>query len=302
MQISPTTLEDLQIRFNRIVSGNDDLKLSNKSVEIFRQMLTDPAATSVKTISELANEFGIHRSFLTRLAQKLGFKGFPEFQSVFRRELKGKTNFYTRQVEKYLQRDRVSSEFEKSTLEEVSTAEWSNILFAMENFDGKVFEAVVSSLMDARRISVLGLRGSYPVAYYLGYYLKMIRDDVSIAGMSGHILAEEIGNLYPGDLLLAISAAPYTKSTVEACHIAHELGIDIIAITDSQISPLINYAKHTLFGACKGNYFFTPLISFTMYVEALLTELIKKSGHISITTLKKKERIFAKMDTEIGKK
>jgi hypothetical protein len=39
-----------------------------------------------------------------------------------------------------------------------------------------------------------------------------------------------------------------------------------------------------------------------MYVEALLTELIKKSGHISITTLKKKERIFAKMDTEIGKK
>jgi len=265
-------------------------------------MLVDPGATSVKTISELADELAVHRSSLTRLAQKLGFNGFPDFQAVFRRELKGKTNFYTNQVEKFLQKETGSDECDKPIIEEVSSTEWSNFLQAMENFDEKDFEAVADSLMGARRVALLGLRGSYPVAYFLGYYLKMIRDDVSIIGMAGHILAEEIGNLHPGDVLLAISAAPYTKSTINACRMAGNLGVDVMAITDSRMSPLKDVAKHTLLAACKGAYFFTPQTSLMVYAESLLAAVVKKSDETAINNLKKKEMIFAEMDSEIGNK
>jgi len=302
MITSPLNLEELQAKFNRISKGEDEVKLRKKSVEILRQMLVDPAVTSVKTITELADDFAVHRSSLTRLAQKLGFKGFPELQSIFRREIKNKTSFYTNQVGKYLQGDMGSGKCDQSAIEEVSTTEWSNLLLAMENFDENVFEAVADALLDARRVAVLGLRGSYSVAYFLGYYLKMIRDDVAILGMSGHILAEEMGNLYPGDVLLAISEAPYTKNTIDACRIAHSMGVEIVAVTDSQMSPLINYATHTLLASCKGDYFFTPLISLMIYAEAILSALIRKSGDVAINNLKKKEMIFSKMDYEIDPK
>ncbi len=302
MRKQPINLEALRTRFHQIVKGEDELRLSSKALAFLEKMLVDPAGTSVKTISELADELGTHRSSLTRLAQKLGFEGFPEFQAVFRREVTGKTNFYTNQVEKYLQKVAGTQSAEKSIIEQIASTEWSNLLLAMEKFDSQQFEATVASVLEARRVSVLGLRGSYPVAYFLGYYLKMIRDDVSIAGTGGHILAEDLGNLHPGDLLFAISAAPYTKRTVDACHIAHDLGIDIIALTDSEMSPLTNYAKYTLLSSCKGNYYFTPLISLMIYAEALLAAIIGKSGEVSLRNLKTKEMIFAKLDIEIGRK
>lgn len=302
MVTAPLNLEELQAKFNRINKGEDEVKLRKKSLDILRQMLVDPAVTSVKTIAELTDEFAVHRSSLTRLAQKLGFKGFPEFQSIFRREIKNKTSFYTNQVAKYLQRDMGSGKCDKSTIEEVSTTEWSNLLIAMENFDEEIFEAVADSLLDARRVAVLGLRASYSVAYFLGYYLKMIRDDVAILGIGGHILAEEIGNLHPGDVLLVISAAPYTKNTIDACQVAHDMGVEIVAMTDSRMSPLIDFAKHTLLASCKGNYFFTPSISLMIYAEAILSALIRQSGDVAINNLQKIEKIFSKMDYEIDPK
>ncbi len=299
---SPLNLEELRAKFNRITKGEDEVTLRGKSVEILRQMLADPAVTSVKTATELADDFAVHRSSLTRLAQKFGFKGFPEFQSIFRREFKNKTSFYTNQVGKYLQGEMGSEKCHKSTIEEISTTEWSNFLLAMENFDEEVFESVTDSLLDARRVAVLGLRGSYSVAYFLGYYLKMIRDDVAILGMGGHILAEEMGSLHRGDVLLAISEAPYTKNTVDACQIAHNIGVEIVVITDSRMSPLLDYANHTLLASCKGNYFFTPLTSLMIYAEAILSALIRKSGDVAISNLKKKEMIFSIMDYEITHK
>jgi len=295
-------LESLRNRFHQIVKGEDEVKLSKKSLDFLEQMLTDPAGTSVKTISELAEELDTHRSSLTRLAQKLGFEGFPEFQAVFRREVTGKTSFYTNQVEKYLQKIAGTKGAKNSVIEQISSTEWSNLLLAMENFDPEQFDATVAAVLAARRVAVLGLRGSYPVAYFLGYYLKMIRDDVSIFGSGGHILAEDLGNLHPDDLLFAISAAPYTKMTVDACHIAYDLGVDIIALTDSQMSPLTNYAKCTLLSSCKGNYYFTPLISLMIYAEALLAAIIGKSGEVSLRNLKTKEIIFDNLDIEIGRK
>lgn len=301
MVISPQNLEELHNKFNKIVKGEDDLKLSNRSLDVCGQMLADPSATSVKTISELADEFTVHRSFLTRLAQKLGFYGFPEFQAVFRKEMKGKSSFYTGQVEKYLQKETDSSTPSHSSIEEIAKTEWSNLLVAMENYDEKSFEGVIDSLINGHRVSILGLRGSYSAAHYLGYYLKIIRDDVTIAGMGGYILAEEISNLHPGDVLLAISVAPYTKSTVAACQMTHDLGVDVIVLTDSKMSPLLEYAKHSLLVSLKGDFFFTPMASLMIYTEAILTAFIRKSGDVAIAKLKTNELIFAKMDIESSK-
>ena len=95
-------LDALKKAYFDIVLGKGNVKLSPRSAKNLKQMLEDPGGTSVKTISELAVDFNTHRSSLTRLSQKLGHDGFPSFQAVFRRELKGKKNFYSEQVNKFV--------------------------------------------------------------------------------------------------------------------------------------------------------------------------------------------------------
>lgn len=76
------------------------------------------------------------------------------------------------------------------------------------------------------------------MAHYLGFYLKLIRNLVTLIGQAGHTLAEDLSALKTGDLLVAISVQPYTKDTAEAARIAKHQGVDIVALTDSPSSPL----------------------------------------------------------------
>jgi DNA-binding MurR/RpiR family transcriptional regulator len=42
----------------------------------------------------------------------------------------------------------------------------------------------------------------------------------------------------PADVLLAISVKPYTRQTVQAARYAKKRGARVIAVTDSEVSPL----------------------------------------------------------------
>ena len=49
-------------------------------------------------------------------------------------------------------------------------------------------DTLADLIRKAERILVIGLRGAYPLAYYLSFYLKMIRDRVTHIGQAGHTL------------------------------------------------------------------------------------------------------------------
>jgi DNA-binding MurR/RpiR family transcriptional regulator len=299
METPPQNLEELKQKFALIMLGQGSIKLGTRSTNILKQMLDDPGATSVKTITELADEFGVHRSTLTRLAQKLQFDGFPCLQAVFRQELKGKKSFYSEQVNKFLQKGQTSAISNDPIIQGIIKNEWSNLLVMLENYDESQFNSIIDLLSSVKRVNILGLRGCYPISYFLGYYLRMIRNDVYIIGMEGHILVEEVASLLPEDLLVAISVMPYTKATIDACKIAEEIGVDIVVITDSQYSPLVKYAKHKMFISIKGDFYFSPITAGIIYVEALLSAVVRKFGEKAIRKLKQQEYFFSKMGVEI---
>ncbi len=300
MDISaPETLEELRHLYIKIRSGKTEIRLTERTLMVLKRMIDESNETATKSISEIARENDINISSVTRLAQKLGFNGFPGLKEVFRRNLKERKGFYSEQVKKSLQKRYAGKDGKTTLLEQVIQDEWGNVMVMADAFDEQQFAAVIRLMVNARRICIIGLRSSYPLAQYLGFYMKMIRDRVTLIGQGGHTLAEDLSVLKPGDLLIAISVKPYTKNTIDACRICKHQAVDIIAITDSIASPLAIETDNFLITSNEGDYFFSPVAAAIIYLETLLSELVKQLGDKAIQRLSHTEYILEALETEI---
>jgi len=296
---TPKSLEELRHLYIKIRNGEHATRLTDRTLAVLKRMLDEPNETAAKSISEIARENDINISSITRLAQKLGFNGFPSLKDLFRSNLKQRKSFYSEQVKKFLQEGYAGHDGQTSLLERVIQDEWSNVILMADAFDEQRFANIIKLMVNAERILIVGLRSSYSLAHYLGFYLKMIRDRVSLIGQAGHTLAEDLSVLKPGDLLIAISVNPYTKDTVEACRICKHQTVDIIAITDRLSSPLANETDNFLITSIEGDYFFSPIAAAIICIEILLSELVKQLGDKAIQRLNHTEYILEKLKTEI---
>ena len=296
---APKNLEELRQLYIKIRNGEHTTRLTDRTLAVLKHMLDEPSETAAKSISEIARENDINISSITRLAQKLGFDGFPSLKDLFKTNLKQRKSFYSEQVKKFLQTGYMGHNGKASLLDRVIQDEWSNVMLMADAFDEEQFSAIIKLMAHADRILIVGLRSSYPLAHYLGFYLKMIRDRVTLLGQAGHTLAEDLSVLKPGDLLIAISVNPYTKDTVEACRICRHQAVDIIAITDTMSSPLATETDKFMITSIAGDYFFSPIVAAIICIETLLSQLVKQLGDKAIQRLNHTEYILEKLGVEI---
>ncbi len=295
----PQNIEALRLKYAEIVREGRQRRFGVHSLKILKAMLDSPAEAAVKSISQIAAEHGTNTSTVTRLAQRLGFSGFPAYQQIFRQQLRERSSFYSSQVKTFLEATGSTNHSNDSTLQQVVHQEWGNVMATLEKYDQTRFKPIVDLLVTANRVFILGLRGVFPLAFYLAYYLRLIRDNVMVLGKAGHTLAEDLSLLQDGDILLAISLRPYTRNTVVACREAKRRGAALVVITDTHSSPLAAESENILIASSTGPYFFTPLVSLAVYCEALLSEAVKSLGNEAVLKLKRVEKLFEHMDIEI---
>jgi DNA-binding MurR/RpiR family transcriptional regulator len=295
---SPRNLEELRQKYVEIIQKGHQKRFGVRSLRILKKMLDAPAEAAVKSISEIAMEYETNTSTVTRLAQRLGYKGFPGYQRIFRQHLKEGPHYYSAQVKTFLESTHSGTETNESSLQQVVQQEWGNVIATLESYNKNRFKEVVDLIIEAEHVGILGLRSVYSLAFYLTYYLSLIRNNVVAFGKPGHSLAEDLAPLKRGDLLVAISVRPYTKDTVTACREVKRQGTDLVTITDAYSSPLAAETKNTLIASGKGPYFFNPLTSAVIYVEALLSEVVKSLGNEAVMKLKRVEKLFERMEIE----
>ena len=297
----PSNVDELRQLYMDIRRGVGDVKIGGRSLIVLKKMLDAPGGTAVKSISVLAEEYDISTSSLTRLAQRLGYGGFPGLQDIFRQEMRGRKNYYSEQVNRFLlttSQTASDKPSDRQPLQHMVQSEWGNVMATMEECRPEHYAHVAALVSRAPRVAVLGLRGSYTLAFYFGYYLRMIRDNVTIIDNGGNTLAEALADLSQGDLLFAISVKPYTKYTVDACHIAREQGLHVVAMTDSASSPLAYETDNLLLISSKGDFYFSPITSGVLYLEALLTDAVKILGERAVAKLRTNETLLDRLGVE----
>ena len=295
----PRDIDQLRNLLARIKAGEAGIHLGNRALKVFTALLDTPRHAAVYSISQLASSLGVNASTLTRLAKKLGYSGFNEFQNVFRDHIAATGHFYTEQAGRLLHPGNDGKSSTIDLLARVANDETANITQMLNNVKVSDLETAATLLATAPRVRAHGLRQSYAIACFISYALGMVRSDVSILASHQHGVAHALAQLDKGDVLVSIGCAPYTRATVVASRIAAEKGMPIIAITDSYSSPLGLSADYT-FVAPTGSVFFSNSIAASLVMaEVLLTLTAKKLGDRAISALKYREQLIKEQNIEL---
>lgn len=248
-------------------------------------ILSDYDKAAFMTASKLGRLVGVSESTVVRFAAQLGYGGYPAMQRALQEMVRSKLTS--------IQRIQASNDnlFSSDVITSVLQKDMDKIRIAIEEVDRAVFETVVDKLMGARHIYILGVRSSSFLAGYLHFYLHLIFENVTLvtSNSAGDIL-ESILRIGPGDVLVGISFPRYSQSTVKGVQFAHDRGADVVAITDSAMSPLCPMASATLMAR-------SDMISFVDSLVApcsLLNALIVAAGHRKNTDI---SQIFNSLET-----
>ena len=109
------------------------------------------------------------------------------------------------------------------------------------------------------------------LANFMHYYLRLIFGNVShIGAVSVSEMYQQMVHIGEGDVLIAMSFPRYATSTIEACKFASANGAKIIAITDSESSPLVQYANVPLYAYSDMVSFVDSLVAPMSLINALI--------------------------------
>jgi DNA-binding MurR/RpiR family transcriptional regulator len=222
--------------------------LSRQLKAIARHIERNRDWLGIEGIRELAEHCEVQPSAVVRFAKHFGLSGFAEMQRIFRDGLAQ----HLAQSRNYETRIRKGIESGAGNLSSTEIAgqflrgSSAGIQGLHELLDGPGFGKAVDLLAKADAIAIAGSRRSFPVAVYLDYALQHTEKRITLVSAMGSMQEGQARSVRKGDVLLAISYSPYAPETIEVVRQALDRGAQLIAITDSRMSPLAREAEVAL--------------------------------------------------------
>lgn len=243
------------------------------------------------TALKLGNAVNVSESTVVRFAISMGYEGYPQLQRSLQSHIKNRLTSLQRMD---VTRSRIGDE---NPVAVVLNQDIDKIRRTLDTIDRTSFDKAVSAIINAKRIYIQGAMSSGILASFMHYYLRLIFDKVTLVGAVGKTeLYQQMIHITRGDLLIAMSFPRYASGTIEACRFARESGAEIIAITDSENSPLTQYADVSLFAYSDMVSFVDSLVAPMSLINALFA-MVSADNRCSVEqTFAKLEQLWEKND------
>ena len=228
---SKKLISDIQTQYTRLSKGQ---KL------IAQYILNNYDKVAFMTACKLGETVGVSESTVVRFANALGYSGYPKLQAALQELIKNKLTT--------VQRVEMANDYsdENTILNKILKGDIDNIRETLEEIDGEAFQEATARLLKARKIYILGMRTSFVVAQYLGFYLGIILDNVHTVRMDMGDAFEQIVRIGEDDVVIAFSFPRYSKKSFQLVKYAKEKGAKVISITDSLFAPIASVSDNTL--------------------------------------------------------
>ena len=232
------------------------------------------------TACKLGEAVGVSESTVVRFANALGYSGYPKLQDALQEVIKNKLTT--------VQRVDMVKEFndDSAILKKIVKSDMDNIKDTLEEIDEKAFEEAANRILKAKRIYIVGMRSSFTIAQYLGFYLGIILDSVHVIRTDMGDAFEQVVKINEDDVLIAISFPRYSKKSYQIVSYAKEKGAHIVSLTDSPFAPVASFTDNLLL--VKSN-----MVSF---VDSLVPALSIANALIVSVGMKEKEDIKQHFD------
>lgn len=256
------------------------IRFSKGQKLIAQYILKNYDKVAFMTACKLGEAVGVSESTVVRFANALGYSGYPKLQDALQEVIKNKLTT--------VQRVDMVKEFndDSAILKKIVKSDMDNIKDTLEGIDEKAFEEAANRILKAKRIYIVGMRSSFTIAQYLGFYLGIILDSVHVIRTDMGDAFEQVVKINEDDVLIAISFPRYSKKSYQIVSYAKEKGAHIVSLTDSPFAPVASFTDNLLL--VKSN-----MVSF---VDSLVPALSIANALIVSVGMKEKEDIKQHFD------
>ncbi|MDD3141033.1 MAG: MurR/RpiR family transcriptional regulator [Lachnospiraceae bacterium] len=239
------------------------------------------------TAAKLGKTVGVSESTVVRFATQLGYTGYPGFQKSLEELVRNRLNSIQRMEVTY---GRIS---QSEILHSVLQADSEKIKLTLANMDQNAFEQAVDTILNAKRIYIVGIRSCAPLASFLSFYLNLIFDNVCLVQTnSASEIFEQLIRIGEEDVIIGISFPRYSMRTLKALEFASNRNAKVITLTDSIHSPMNLYSSCNLIARSDMASIVDSLVAPLSVVNALVVALCMRKQKEVIATLETLEQIW----------
>lgn len=257
-------------------------RLSPELLRALRWMEAHQDDVALRSLRECARRSGIVPSTFTRLARALRYEGYEQLRGEFQDRAGG-----------LAARARSLHRRGLGWLEALHKAHCAASDSVAELNPRDALEAVADKMLAARRVYFFGLRASHALAFHLHYSYSLLVDNGVLVAHVGGALVDSLDSLHAGDLVVAVSLAPYSRQTVESVASLKARGVTLVAITDSDRSPLAANADATLLFKSDSPGCFQSAVGALALGEALAAAVSMRGGERVLRHLREAQRRLA---------
>lgn len=260
--------------------------LSDKKKQVAKYIVDNHIETAFLTAAELAHRSSVSEPTVIRLATDLGYSGFPEMRAALQDKVQSKLTTLSRLKE--------SHRFKASTNPAVQSlvTDMKNLQNTLHNLNVRTLNRVVNRIVQADKVIILGYKMSSCLAQFFQMALKKSIDNTVAVTISPGQFQEELVFTTQESAVIAISFPRYTTAVVRDFRMAKQKGLTTIAITDSELSPLVEHATDYLLARCDFVSYIDSFAAVMSLLCAVATAVSIKSEDETLPRLEELEKLW----------
>lgn len=242
-------------------------KLSPKKRRVADLIIKDHKKVFLMTAKEIAKECSVSEPTIIRFANDIGFSGYLEFVQY----MKGLLHIELTAVERLQKTNRQTDG--RTTLDRYCQNAIQNIENLRNSISAGDLKDIARTIYKAENVYVVGYRASAALAYYFGYLLKKIRNNVFLDTTLGWDTMDNIIRNRRNNVMFVISFPRYPRKTINLITLAKKYKVKIVGLSDTPKSPVIMLSDQYIIIDVESVSFIDPFSHIMAYLGALVHEI-----------------------------
>ena len=214
--------------------------LTRAERQLAESLLENYPLSGLGSITTIADNAGVSTPTVARMVQKLGYRGYPDFQSSLHQELEATlSNPITKHDRWALNAPGTH------ILNRFAEATTANLRETLADIDPVEFDAVANLLASRKHaIYFVGGRITRAIATYFFTHMQVIRPNTLLIPSKTSAWTQFVLNMNAGDVLVVFDIRRYEIELATLSEVAKSRGITIVLFTDQWASPVAKHARH----------------------------------------------------------
>lgn len=246
--------------------------LTPKSQTLGNYIMQNPSKVVFMTTKELAETCEVSEATVVRFVASIGYHGYSEFQQSLKDFVNTGMSLPERVNMKGIKEPGLDR-LHRGILEELN-----NLKYMYETIDVEKMNQFVEYLNERENVFVTGSRLSYTFAYYLGWSLTKIRKGIHILKGSDSTVIDFLTNAPENSLVILTAATRYPNELIKLSKLVRRLGHTLLVLTDSSISPVIQFANLSLVVPSRSIPFIGNVSNMLCVIQYIVQELASRKG------------------------